>query len=74
MHAFKSCTVPVANFGSEFSSNYSKQESLISLNIDKINKTKKMRKRGTWLFQSVKHVTFDLWVVSSRPMLGVKIT
>ena len=29
---------------------------------------------GTWLAQSVEHVTLDLRVVSSCPTLGVKIT
>lgn len=44
MHVFKSGTVPVANFGSEFSSNCSKEESLISLNIDRITKQNKLGK------------------------------
>ena len=30
--------------------------------------------RGTWLAQSVEHMTLDLRVVSSSPMLSVKIT
>ena len=30
--------------------------------------------RGTWLAQLVEHVTFDLRVVGSSPMLGVEIT
>ena len=29
---------------------------------------------GTWLTQSVEHVTLDLGVVSSSSMLGVEIT
>lgn len=34
---------------------------------------RKVVERGAWLVQLVKHVTFDLPVVSSSPMLGVKI-
>ena len=30
--------------------------------------------RGTWLAQWVEHVTLDLRVVSSSPMLGVELT
>ena len=29
---------------------------------------------GAWLAQSVKHVTLDLRVVSSSPMLGIELT
>ena len=29
---------------------------------------------GAWLAQLVEHVTLELWVVSSSPMLGVEIT
>ena len=35
---------------------------------------KKTMLRGTWLVQSVEHVTFDLRVVNSSPMVGVEIT
>lgn len=38
MNAIKSYTVAVANFGSGISSNYSKEEILISLNIQKVKK------------------------------------
>lgn len=30
--------------------------------------------RGGWLAQSVKHMTFDLGVISSSPTLGVELT
>ena len=33
-----------------------------------------MLAEGTWRVQSVEHVTLDLGVVSSSPMLGVEIT
>jgi len=33
-----------------------------------------MLKRGTWLVQSVEHVTLDLAVLSSSPVLGAEIT
>lgn len=29
---------------------------------------------GTWLAQSIKYVTLDLWVLTSSPMLGGKPT
>ena len=29
---------------------------------------------GTWLAQSIEHVTLDLGVVSSSPTLGIEIT
>ena len=29
---------------------------------------------GTWLAQLVEHMTFDLGVVSSSPVLGIEIT
>ena len=32
------------------------------------------RCRGTWLVQSVEHMTLDLSIVSSSPMLAVQIT
>ena len=35
---------------------------------------KKRVLRGSWLAQSVEHVTLDFRVVSSRPMLGGEIT
>ena len=35
---------------------------------------KNRQNRGTWLAQLVEHVTLDLRVVSSSPMVGVEIT
>ena len=33
----------------------------------------KKREGGTWLAQSIEHVTLDLGVMSSSPTLGVEI-
>ena len=36
--------------------------------------TKKGRIKGTWLAQSVEHLTLDLGVMSLSPMLGAELT
>ena len=33
-----------------------------------------MKERGSWLAQSEEHMTFDLEVISSSPLLDVEIT
>ena len=36
--------------------------------------TKRARFRGSWLVQSVEHVTLDLRLINSSPTMGVEIT